>query len=115
MPKKYEFPIAQSPPTFAKFLAKLKEYGRPNPGADHTWLQSIGYRSGNHKGYLGILRAVGAIGAKSVPTDLWSAFQSPNDKSAAELGQQMRTLYAPLAQNVCATGAAGVAVPGRRS
>src|SRR5690554_659933 len=74
-------------------LTKIKGVGIP-PKVTRPWLKSIGFTSSNDPSLIGVLKLVGFIDERSVPTPDWQRFRGP--KSAQVLAQGIRAGYSEL-------------------
>ena len=80
------------PASLEKLLTQIPSLGKPDK-ANGTWLGTIGFGGGNNQSMLRVLKALGAVAADGVPTDLWSALRA---KDRVKIGAAVKSMYADL-------------------
>jgi hypothetical protein len=88
-----EFAYTTVPGKIKPLLEKIRGVGIP-PKATVQWLKTIGFKSSNDSGLLGMLKVAGLIDGSNVPTSTWSMYRGANHRAA--LGEALRIGYADL-------------------
>ena len=88
-----EFAYTTVPGKIKPLLDKIRSIGIP-PKATVQWLKTIGFKSSNDAGLLGMLKVAGLIDGSNVPTSTWSSYRGANHRAA--LGEALRIGYAEL-------------------
>lgn len=74
-------------------LQKIRSTGVPNK-AGNEWLGALGYSSSNDRSLPPILKTLGFIDQKNVPTQRWQEYRGENNR--AVLGQALKEAYSEL-------------------
>ena len=90
-----EYQYAAVPDKLKEFLEKIhnKTIGIPEK-ATYAWLESLGYKSSNDRSILRVLRFIGFIDEKGVPTDSWRLYRGAKHRQV--LGKAVYTAYGEL-------------------
>jgi hypothetical protein len=90
-----KYPYTALPGRLRDLLASIPKMGVP-PLATHKWMESIGYRGGNARTILPVLRFVGVVGKDGTPTNVWKALRRNDKGGRAEFAGAVRSAYADL-------------------
>lgn len=88
-----DFAYTTVPGKIKPLLEKIRQVGVP-PKATVQWLKSIGFKSSNDAGLIGILKIAGLVDPSGVPTGVWSSYRGSHHKKV--LGDALRAGYAEL-------------------
>jgi len=88
-----DFAYTTVPGKIKPLLEKIRQVGIP-PKATVQWLKTIGFRSSNDAGLIGVLKIAGLVDPSGVPTSVWSSYRGSHHKKV--LGDALRTGYAEL-------------------
>lgn len=88
-----DFAYTTVPGKIKPLLEKLRQVGIPQK-ATVQWLKTVGFKSSNDTGLIGILKVAGLIDPSGVPTSIWSSYRGAHHKKV--LGDALRTGYAEL-------------------
>ena len=88
-----DFAYTTVPGKIKPLLEKVRQVGTP-PKATIQWLKTVGFKSSNDAGLIGVLKVAGLIDPSGVPTSVWSSYRGSHHKKV--LGEALRTGYAEL-------------------
>lgn len=88
-----DFAYTTVPGKIKALFAKIREVGVP-PKATQQWLRTVGFKSSNDMGLLGVLKFIGFIDPSGVPTSTWTQYRGANHKRV--IGEAIRKGYAEL-------------------
>ncbi len=88
----YKYTVTQE--GLRRFLTKIKTAGKPER-ASHNWLKDLGFTSGNHSAFIGILKFIGFADSSGIPTNKWDRFRSPNEEKIV-MGEALKDTYSEL-------------------
>lgn len=88
-----DFAYTTVPGKIKPLLEKVRHVGIP-PKATVQWLKTVGFKSSNDAGLIGVLKVAGLIDPSGVPTSIWSSYRGSHHKKV--LGDALRTGYAEL-------------------
>ncbi len=90
-----EYPYVLTPDAFREFVGKLRSVGVPGK-VDKKYVESLGYKSSNHRKFPAPLKFVGLIDGSGNPTDKYrNAIRDP-EKGPAQLAEYIREAYLDL-------------------
>lgn len=69
-----EFPYTPNPASLKRFLGQVKTVGIPSK-VTMKWIEGLGFKSGNDRYILGILKSLKFTDASGVPNKQWTAFR----------------------------------------
>ena len=88
-----DFAYTTVPGKIKPLLEKVRQVGIPSK-ATVQWLKTVGFKSSNDAGLIGILKVAGLVDPSGVPTSIWSSYRGSHHKKV--LGDALRTGYAEL-------------------
>ncbi len=88
-----DFPYANVPSKLPELLDKIRSIGIP-PTVTTKWLESIGFKSSNHRGMLKVLSFINFIDSSNSPTDHWKGYRGKDAKTV--LAKAIRSGYSEL-------------------
>jgi len=90
-----EYCYVATPTMFRELLKRIKntEIGIPLT-ANRGWLETIGYRSKNHRNFIKVLKFINMIDSSNKPLPLWNDFRGINGRVA--LGKAIKDAYGEL-------------------
>ena len=88
-----DFAYTTVPGKIKPLLEKVRQVGIPSK-ATVQWLKTVGFKSSNDAGLIGILKVAGLVDPSGVPTSIWSSYRGSHYKKV--LGDALRTGYAEL-------------------
>lgn len=89
-----KYPYTVTPEAFKRFLGKLRAAGVPKR-VNWQFVQSLGFKSSNHKGFPSILRSLGLIAPDGSPTERFAALRE-GAAGRPRLGSFIREAYSAL-------------------
>jgi hypothetical protein len=89
-----EYPYALAPDAFKDFMGKLRTAGKPDK-VDKKYLQSLGFKSSNHRQFPGVLQFVGLLDEQGRPTERYRALREGDD-GRRKLAGYVKEAYADL-------------------
>jgi hypothetical protein len=88
-----DFAYTTVPGKIKPLLEKVRQVGIPAK-ATVQWLKTVGFKSSNDAGLIGVLKVAGLIDPSGVPTSVWSSYRGSHHKKV--LGDAIRIGYAEL-------------------
>ncbi len=73
-----EFPYTPNPASLRRFLEHIQTAGVPQK-VTQKYIASVGFKSGNDRYIIPVLKAVGFLDGSGVPTDTWRRYRNKNE------------------------------------
>jgi hypothetical protein len=89
-----EIPYTPLAGKIEEYFKKFQEAGVPDR-VNRPWLESLGFKGGNHQYIIKVLKVIDFIDDSGAPTDLWRGYKD-TIKAGAVLAQGIRKGYASL-------------------
>lgn len=89
-----DLPSVQNNGKVSSYFAKVQQVGIPET-ATNRWLESLGFKSKNDRGFVGFLKALGFADSAGKPTQIWSDYRH-TDLAPGVMATAIQKCYEPL-------------------